>query len=226
MRVTGRTRITVAYPRIGVRGSRRPRVPVAAEALVLPVALCHGRMMTRPRIVARVGLVGHGASLRIVAIIGDSALTGNRPGSRLPVAVCVQVGIECVSMLEFAFLLETSLLCQSIPLSGIAVQSFGLGCLALGLCGLHLGVGLGLLCFSLAMLSVRFPGMDLMLGLGGFLTDPCCLVALVFALLGCGLSAECDDDADDNQNYDDRYDYPDDGSCIHAFSPCCLFGSH
>lgn len=147
-------------------------------------------------------------------------------GCGLAVAVGVHVGIELIGLLELTFLLEMLLLGKTIALSGVGVQLLGLSLLALGLCGLNFSVGVGLLGLSLAVFGVRFPSMNFVLGLGGLLTDPGGLLALVFALLSCGLTTDRNDDADDNQNNDDRYDYPDDGSCTHALSPCCLFGSH
>ncbi|GAA1848735.1 hypothetical protein GCM10009813_08130 [Brevibacterium marinum] len=147
-------------------------------------------------------------------------------GDRTTISVCVHIGIEFFGVLHLALVLGALFLRQTITLGGVGVQLLRLGGPALGLCGLHLGVGVGLLRFGLATLGVRFPSMDLRFGLGGFLTDPGCFLALVFALLGGSLATDCDDDADDNQNYDDCYDYPDDSCCIHVFSPCCLFGSH
>ena len=129
-------------------------------------------------------------------------------------------------MLELTFLLEALLLSQAITIGGIAVKSLSLGGFALRFSSLNFGVGLSLFGLSLPVLSVSFPSMYFVLGFCGLLTNPCGLLALVFALLGCSLAADRDDDADDNQNNDDRYDYPDNGSCIHALSPCCLFGSH
>ncbi len=147
-------------------------------------------------------------------------------GCVLVVAASVHVGIQFISALELAFLLKSLLLSETIAFSGVSVQLLSLGGLALGFRCLHFGVGVGLLRLCLAMLGVGFAGMDFMLGFGCLLTDPCCFLALVFALLSCGLTTDRNDDADDNQNNDDRYDYPDNGSCTHALSPCCLFGSH
>ncbi|WP_231446504.1 hypothetical protein [Brevibacterium zhoupengii] len=147
-------------------------------------------------------------------------------GCGLVVAVSVHVGIKFIGALELAFLLQTLLLGETIAFSGVSVQLLSLGGLAFGFSCLHFGVGVSLLRLCLAMLGVGFAGMDFMLGFGCLLTDPCCFLALVFALLSCGLTTDRNDDADDNQNNDDRYDYPDNGSCIHALSPCCLFGSH
>lgn len=147
-------------------------------------------------------------------------------GCGLVVAVSVHVGIKFIGALELAFLLKSLLLSETIAFSGVSVQLLSLGGLALGFRCLHFGVGVGLLRLCLAMLGVGFAGMDFMLGFGCLLTDPCCFLALVFALLSCGLTTDRNDDADDNQNNDDRYDYPDNGSCTHALSPCCLFGSH
>lgn len=176
----------------------------------------------------------------MMALIRDSTVTGNRSGtcgrscsgsgrctgSGFGVAVGISVGVEFIGVLEFAFVLESLFLGETITFRRVGVQLLRLGGLALGLCSLNLGVGVGLLRFGLAMLSVGFPGMDFMLGFGGFLADPGCFLALVLALLSCGLTTDRDNDADDNQNYDDRNDYPDDGSCTHSLSPCCLFGSH
>ena len=147
-------------------------------------------------------------------------------GCVLVVAASVHVGIQFIGALELAFLLKSLLLSETIAFSGVSVQLLSLGGLALGFRCLHFGVGVGLLRLCLAMLGVGFAGMDFMLGFGCLLTDPCCFLALVFALLSCGLTTDRNDDADDNQNNDDRYDYPDNGSCTHALSPCCLFGSH
>lgn len=155
-----------------------------------------------------------------------SSRTCGCTGCVLVVAASVHVGIQFISALELAFLLKSLLLSETIAFSGVSVQLLSLGGLALGFRCLHFGVGVGLLRLCLAMLGVGFAGMDFMLGFGCLLTDPCCFLALVFALLSCGLTTDRNDDADDNQNNDDRYDYPDNGSCTHALSPCCLFGSH
>lgn len=155
-----------------------------------------------------------------------SSRTCGCTGCGLVVAVSVHVGIKFIGALELAFLLKSLLLSETIAFSGVSVQLLSLGGLALGFRCLHFGVGVGLLRLCLAMLGVGFAGMDFMLGFGCLLTDPCCFLALVFALLSCGLTTDRNDDADDNQNNDDRYDYPDNGSCTHALSPCCLFGSH
>ncbi|MCF2571234.1 hypothetical protein [Brevibacterium sp. UCMA 11754] len=147
-------------------------------------------------------------------------------GTGVLVAVLVDVGIELIGVLKLAFLFETLLLGKTIAFSGVSVELLSFSLLALSLCGLNLSVGIGLLGLGLAVFGVRFPSMYFMLGLSSLLTDPGGLLALVFALLSCGLTADRDDDADDNQNNDDRNDYPDNGSCTHALSPCCLFGSH
>ena len=157
---------------------------------------------------------------------GSTGARCTRSVGRFRVATGVQVGVQLIGLLESTFVLAALFLGQTITFSGVGIQFLRLGGLAFGLGSLHLSIGIGFLSFSLAMLSIRFPCMNLMLGLSGFLTNPCGFLALVLALLGCSLSADRDNDADDNQNYDDRYDYPDDGSCIHALSPCCLFGSH
>lgn len=160
------------------------------------------------------------------ACSGSCSGTGGRTGCGFLVAVGVHVGIEFIGLLELLFVLEALLLSKAIAFGGIGIQLLRLGGLALGFCGLNLGVGVGLLRFGLATLCVRFPSMNFMFGLGAFLADPCCFLALVFALLSCGLTTDRDNDADDNQNYDDCCDYPDDGGGIHAFSPCCPFGCH
>lgn len=183
-------------------------------------------LVGNPRIVITVTLVSNPRIVIPVVLVAYMAVSGNRSGSRLPVAMRVDVRIELIGVLELALLLEALLLGETIAFSGVCVQPLRFGSLAFGFGCLNLGVGVSLLRFGLATLGVRFPGMHLMLRLGSFLTDPGGLLALVFALLGSGLTADRDDDADDNQNDDDRYDYPDDGSCIHALSPCCLFGSH
>lgn len=178
------------------------------------------------RVVVPVTVVSNPRIVIPVVLVAYMAVSGNRSGSWLPVAMRVDVGIELVSVLELALLLEALLLGETIAFSGVCFQLLRFGSLALGFGCLYLGVGVSLLRFGLATLGVRFPGMDFMLRLGSFLTDPGGLLALVFALLSRGLTTDRNDDADDNQNNDDRYDYPDDGSCIHALSPCCLFGSH
>lgn len=169
-------------------------------------------------------MTGHCTGTRTSGCTGTGP--SSRTGSCLLVAVRVDVGIELIGALEVAFLLETLLLGKTIAFSGVSVQLLGFSLLALGLCGLNLSVGVGFLGLGLAVFGVRFPSMDFMLGLSCLLPDPGGLLALVFALLSCGLTADRDDDADDNQNNDDRNDYPDNGSCTHALSPCCLFGSH
>ena len=197
------------------------------------------RLVGDTRIMTRVMLIGNGTTIGdravvMVTVVTVTVMTGHCTGTRTSgctgsgvlVAMRVDVGIELIGTLELAFLLETLLLGKTIAFSGVSVQLLGFSLLALSLCGLNLSVGIGLLGLSLAVIGVRFPSMDFMLGLSCFLTDPGGLLALVFALLSCGLTADRDDDADDNQNNDDRNDYPDNGSCTHALSPCCLFGSH
>ena len=198
-----------------------------------------GTLFSSTRIVARMTLVRNRTTIGdwtvvMVTVVTVTVMTGHCTGTRTSgctgsgvlVAMRVDVGIELIGTLELAFLLETLLLGKTIAFSGVSVQLLGFSLLALSLCGLNLSVGIGLLGLSLAVIGVRFPSMDFMLGLSCFLTDPGGLLALVFALLSCGLTADRDDDADDNQNNDDRNDYPDNGSCTHALSPCCLFGSH
>ena len=206
-----------------------------------------GTLFSSTRIVARMTLVRNRTTIGdravvMMTVVTVTVMTGHCTGTRTSgctgtgssgctgsgvlVAMRVDVGIELIGTLELAFLLETLLLGKTIAFSGVSVQLLGFSLLALSLCGLNLSVGIGLLGLSLAVIGVRFPSMDFMLGLSCFLTDPGGLLALVFALLSCGLTADRDDDADDNQNNDDRNDYPDNGSCTHALSPCCLFGSH
>ena len=113
----------------------------------------------------------------------------------------VHVGIKFIGVLELIVPARGAVSRrETIAFGGVGVQLLRLGGLALGFRGLDLGVGVGLLRFGLAVLGIRFAGMDFMLGLGGLLTDPCCFLALVFALLSCGLTTDRNDDADDNQN--------------------------
>src|SRR5699024_1612273 len=99
---------------------------------------------------------------------------------------------------------------------------FGLS--ALGLRGLHFGIGVGLLGFGPALLRLGLASMQLVFGLGCLLADPGSFFALMFALLRCGLPNHCDDDVDYDENVDDYYTCPGEGSGIHALSPSCPFG--
>ncbi|WP_350270989.1 hypothetical protein AAFP32_05655 [Brevibacterium sp. CBA3109] len=191
-----------------------------------PTIIGNPTVISNPTLVSNPTVIGNPRVVITMVLVRCMTVSGNRSGSRLPIAMRVHVRIELIGVLELAFVLKTRLLGQTIAFSGVGVQLLGLGGLALGFCSLNFSVGVGLLRFGLAVFGVRFPSMDFMLVCGGFLPDAGGLLALVFALLSRGLSADRDDDADDNQNYDDRYDYPDDGSCTHALSPCCLFGSH
>ncbi|TSI18613.1 hypothetical protein [Brevibacterium aurantiacum] len=229
---------------------------IGSTRIVARMTLVRNRTTTGSRLTVMVALIGHRPTILVttigdrptilVMVIGDrtvvivTVMTGHCTGPRTSggtgsssctgsgvlVAVRVDVGIELIGALKLAFLFETLLLGKTITFSGVSVQLLGFSLLALSLCGLNLGVGIGLLGLCLTLFGVRFPSMNFMLGLSCLLTDPGGLLALVFALLSCGLTADRDDDADDNQNNDDRNDYPDNGSCTHALSPCCLFGSH
>ncbi|GAA1941343.1 hypothetical protein GCM10009689_23100 [Brevibacterium antiquum] len=251
LRLVGDTRIMTRVMLIGNGTTVTNRTTVCNRATVID-----GTLISSTRVVARMTLIRNRATISDWTVIGYATLIGNgssvvmtvvsvtvmtghctgtrtsgcsgtgSTGSGVLVAMRVDVGIELIGTLELAFLLETLLLGKTIAFSGVSVQLLGFSLLALSLCGLNLSVGIGLLGLSLAVIGVRFPSMDFMLGLSCLLTDPGGLLALVFALLSCGLSADRDDDADDNQNNDDRNDYPDNGSCTHALSPCCLFGSH
>ena len=228
----GRTRVTLRCSRsITIIDNRTVAVinglTTCAVIRHTRITIGDGTLVGNTAIVSCVVLTGNWTTVTGVTLTGNwTTVTGNCSGSRLPVAVRIQIGIELIGVLEPTFLFESPLLSQAIPLGGVAVELLRLGGSAFRLSCLNICVGLGLLSLSLPLFSVSFPSMYFVLGLGGFLTNPCGLLALVFALLGCSLPADRDDDADDNQNNDDRYDYPDDGSCIHALSPCCLFGSH
>lgn len=229
---------------------------IGSTRIVARMTLVRNRTTIGSRLTVMVALIGHRPTILVtvighrptilVMVIGDrtvvivTVMTGHCTGPRTSggtgsssctgsgvlVAVRVDVGIDLIGALKLAFLFETLLLGKTITFSGVSVQLLGFSLLALSLCGLNLGVGIGLLGLCLTLFGVRFPSMNFMLGLSCLLTDPGGLLALVFALLSCGLTADRDDDADDNQNNDDRNDYPDNGSCTHALSPCCLFGSH
>lgn len=189
-------------------------------------------------LVGNMALIGGWLAIGIDSFIGDptvtshTSFTGSRRcagtgfGGRPPIAMSVHVGIEFICVLELALLLQAALLGDTVAFGRVVVELLRLGGSALRLGRLGVSVGFSSLGLGSPLLGVRFPGMDLMFGGCSLLPDPGCFLSLVFALLGGSLSADCDNDADDNQNYDDRYDYPDDGSCIHALSPCCLFGSH
>ena len=211
--------------------------------LTVMMALIGNRTTIGSRLTVMMALIGNRTTI-MVTVVTVTVMTGNCTGTRTSgcsgtgtgsstctrcgvfAAVRVDVGVEFIGALKLTFLFETLLLGKTFAFSGVSVQFLGFSLLALSLCGLNLSVGIGLLGLGLAVFGVRFPSMYFMLGLSSLLTDPGGLLALVFALLSCGLTADRDDDADDNQNNDDRNDYPDNGSCTHALSPCCLFGSH
>ncbi|MBM6590274.1 hypothetical protein [Brevibacterium sp. RIT 803] len=206
---------------------------ISTTRIVTRMTLVGNRTTSGSRLTVMMTLVGNRTTI-MVTVVTVTVMTGHCTGTRTSgctrcgvfAAVRVDVGVEFVGALKLTFLFETLLLGKTFAFSGVSVQFLGFSLLALSLCGLHLSVGIGLLGLGLAVFGVRFPSMYFMLGLSSLLTDPGGLLALVFALLSCGLTADRDDDADDNQNNDDRNDYPDNGSCTHALSPCCLFGSH
>src|SRR5699024_8165615 len=153
---------------------------------------------------------------------------GSSVGRRVDAAVLgpvvLDIGVEVIGVTEPAFVLIALGARHTVALGGIGVQAFRFGLSALGLRGLHFGIGVGLLGFGPALLCLGLAGMQLVFGLGCLLADPRSFFALMFALLRCGLPTHCDDDADDDHNGDDHDNCPDDGSGIHALSPCCPFG--
>ena len=137
-----------------------------------------------------------------------------------------RIRVEFVRSLEATFVLGPVLAGDAFAFGRLGLELFGFGLTSLSFGGIRVGFCLRLLRFGLLHFDFGFVCPYAGSGLGGLLPQLGRFFTLTFAFLRSGFAADCNDDSHDDQDDDDGDDDPDDGCCVHAISPCWLFGCH
>ncbi|MCU4296386.1 hypothetical protein D3I60_04710 [Brevibacterium permense] len=121
------------------------------------------------------------------------------------------IGVQFVGTLQLTVVLEPFCPHSFFALRGPRIQLLCLSRLTISLGSSSVGLSLCALCICPLLLDFSLSCTNIMFGVSSFLPNLSGFLPLVFALLRCRLTADCDDDPGDDQDHDDCDDDPDDG---------------
>src|SRR5699024_6251803 len=98
-------------------------------------------------------------------ILNGRSSVGPRVDAAALGPVLLGIGVEVIGVTQPAFVLIALGTRHTVALGGIGVQPFRFGLSALGLRGLHFGIGVGLLGFGPTLLRLGLASMQLVFGL-------------------------------------------------------------